>query len=317
MKTNKTVLHPIYLPFTEDQLKSHFADVKHGGKCVNTTDQHFRHFKNSLQRYKEYLTKNPNRTQKPITKLRKPCQIEKDEKFWIAACLMTVFYSRKRTSQLVELLKRAHGKVPPVQNATSWGDCFKGKLHLFFEANLPSPAAYKEWLYKHQKERHIIPYVHHSAVEKKSLEGPTNVDALLLNSMTGFAVVIEAKVLSDISHDITYDVMRNQIARNVDVMLESNENLCDPLNKRDPDKTLFLLVTPRIFKDNPSSRLYGYKMNEYKTNLKSLQRDLQHRKDCDWDNLSKRLGWLTWEDFSEVNKNCCRWLEGGCQTVKV
>ena len=103
--------------------------------------------------------------------------------------------------------------------------------------------------------------------------------------------------------------MRNQIARNIDVMLEKNENLCEPLNKRDPEKTLFLLITPKLFKENPSSRLYGYKFNEYKTRPESLSDDLPHRKNYDWQSISSRLGWLTWEDFKDVNKNCCRWLK--------
>jgi DNA-binding NarL/FixJ family response regulator len=308
IETKKDVLHPVYLPFTEDQLKSHFVDVKTGGECVDTVDRHVQYFKRSIQKYEEYLSKNPDRTRKPISELRGPCQIEKDERFWVASSLMTVFYSRKRTSQCIELLKRAYGEIPPTKDSTSWEDCVNGKLHLFFECNLPSPVIYKEWLCENQRDRHIIPYVHDSAVEKKSLEGPTNVDALLLNSTTGFAVVMEAKVLSDISHDITYDVMRNQIARNVDVMLEPNGNLCDPLNGRDPDKTLFLLVTPRIFRDNPASRLYGYKMNEYKSDPKSLRKDLQHREGVDWTALTRRIGWLTWEEFREVNGNCCAWL---------
>lgn len=93
-----------------------------------------------------------------------------------------------------------------------------------------------------------------------------------------------------------------------EIMLEKNENLCYPLNKRDPDKTLFLLITPKLFKENPSSRLYGYKFNEYQTNPASLLADLPNREKCDWRNITSRLGWLTWEDFKNVNNNCCRWL---------
>ena len=26
-------------------------------------------------------------------------------------------------------------------------------------------------------------------------------------------------------------------------------------------------------------------------------------------NLSARVGWLTWEDFKKVNPNCCKWLK--------
>jgi hypothetical protein len=145
--------------------------------------------------------------------------------------------------------------------------------------------------------------------EATGLEGATNVDALVLNPKNGFAVIIEAKVLSDISYETTYDAMRNQIARNIDVMLEENKELCHPLDKRNPDKILFLLLTPKILKDKPSSRLYGYKLSEYKTNPRSLSDDLPHRKNCDWQNISSRLGWLTWEDFKSVIKDCCGWLK--------
>jgi len=147
-----------------------------------------------------------------------------------------------------------------------------------------------------------------SAEDKKTLEGPTNADAVLINADNGFTVIIGAKVLSDISHQITYDTTRNQIARNIDVMLERNPARCPPLNRRDPDRTLFLLLTPRIFKDNPSTRLYGYKLNEYQKEPETLGHDLAHRRDYNWNVISKRLGWLTWEDFREVNDACCPWL---------
>jgi hypothetical protein len=102
--------------------------------------------------------------------------------------------------------------------------------------------------------------------------------------------------------------MRNQIARNVDVMLDKNPLLAPPLDERDPEKTLFLLLTPRTFQEDTSSRLYGYKFLEYRKKPASLGQDLPHRTNCDWAAISKRLGWLTWEDFKDVNPNCCKWL---------
>ena len=147
-----------------------------------------------------------------------------------------------------------------------------------------------------------------SAHNKTILEKPTIVDALLLNQENGFAAIIEAKVLSDISHSVVYDIIRNQIARNIDVMLENNNSLCDPLNMRDPNKTLFLMITPKIFKDFPTTRLYGYKFYDYTENPESLAKDLPHRKNFNWQDLSKKMGWLTWEDFKQMNKNCCQWL---------
>jgi hypothetical protein len=221
---------------------------------------------------------------------------------------MTVFHSKTQADELIKLFRRAYGDVPPLAEFGSWEECVRGELHLFFEANLPSPKSYTTWLRENLPYRQFIPYILDSDNGRKNLEGPTNVDAILLNSKSGFAIVCEAKVLSDISYQVTYDVMRNQIARNVDVMLANNRKLCPPLQERDPEKTLFLLLTPRTFQDNPSSRLFGYKFNQYKNNPESLGQDLPHRIDCDWTTISKRLGWLTWEDFKDVNQDCCGWL---------
>lgn len=304
------MMHPIYLPFTEQQLLSRFADVRKNGKCFKNV-AHLKLYRDSIERYINYLANNPDRRKKSLEEIRLPCQIEKDEKFWTAACMMTIFYSQNRRQELAELFRDGYGKSPPIRGLNSWKECFEGDLHLFFEPNLSSPKPYKEWLRDNLAKRQFIPYVLDSAEDKVNLEGATNVDALLLNSKNGFAVIIEVKVLSDISYEITYDTMRNQIARNIDVMLEENRGLRYPLNKRDPHKTLFLLITPKLFKDNPSSRLYGYKLSEYKIKPKSLSADLPHRKNCDWQNISSRLGWLTWEDFRNVNKDCCCWLNIG------
>jgi len=268
MKAPEAILHRIYLPFTEVQLRSHFVDVKQGGKCVGTAEKHIRDFNESIINYESYLKNNPDRKGNPISELKVPCQIEKDEKFWTASCLMTIFHDRDRIGQLIKLFQKAYGQEPPI-DIGSWEECFSGELNLFFEPNLPSPKSYKDWLQLNLLKQQFIPYVLDSSEGKKNLEGPTNVDAILINKINGFAVVIEAKVLSDISCQITYDVMRNQIARNVDVMLEKNPKLCPPLDKRDPKKTLFLLLTSGLFKNNPSSRLYGYKFNEYKANGES------------------------------------------------
>ena len=302
------MVHEKYMPFTEEQLLSHFADVKRYGKPFKNT-KHLDYFRKSKERYISFCNNNPDRKGKPYKEIRFPCQIEKDEKFWVAACMMTIFHNPKRTEQLVHLLKRAYGDSPPLKGTSTWEYCLSGDLHLFFEANLPSPRLYKKWVSKNLSKRHFIPHVLDSAYNKTGLEGATDVDALLVNSDNGFAVLIEAKVLSDISYDVTFDVLRNQIVRNIDVMLEKNEQLCDPLDKRDPEKTLFLLLTPKVFKDNPGSRLYGYKFNDYKSNPQSIAQDLPHRLDYDWQNISSRLGWLTWEDFHSVNKDCCVWLE--------
>ncbi len=297
------MMHSKYLPFTEKELFSHFADIKGG------VVRHLTYYQESIRRYKEFCKKTSNRKGISLSEMKLPCQIEKDEKFWIAATMMGVFHNKTRVEDLTRLFTMAFGDVPPIDGLSDWEDCFPENLHLFFEVSLPSPPSYNAWLLENRDKRHFIPYVLDSAQDSKHLEGKTNVDALLVNSENGFAVVIEAKVLSDTSYETTRDVTRNQLARNIDVMLERNDRLCDPLNRRDPAKTIFLLVTPRLFKDNPKSRLYGFKLNEYKSDPSSLAQDLPHRTDCDWKAISKRIGWLTWEDFRDVNKDCCQWLK--------
>jgi hypothetical protein len=301
------VLDGTYLPFTEQQLLNHFAKVKYKGKCASN-ERHLSYYKSSIQRYHQYLDDNPDMRGKSLTELKRPCQIEKDERFWIASCLMTMFYNERRLPMLRKLFTDAFGESPPIAGLGSWRECLDGNLALFFEVALPSPSSYKTWLRRNLNERQFIPHILSGAHGKKNLEGPTHLDALLLNPNNGFAVLIEAKVLSDISDQVTFDVARNQMARIIDVMLEKNDNLCEPICRRNPERSLFLLLTPEVFKINPSHKLYGCKFNDYKKNQKSLIVDLPHRRNLDWIAMRRRLGWLTWEDFHRTNEDCCPWL---------
>ena len=124
----------------------------------------------------------------------------------------------------------------------------------------------------------------------------------------GFAYLFEAKVLSDISYSISFDNFRNQLARNIDVMLEVPRQTDGLLKKRDPEKSLFCLLTPASFKKQPHSRLYGWHMNEYCAEPDALDRDLVHRQQEDWRAISNRLGWLTFEDIEETRPGACPWL---------
>jgi hypothetical protein len=102
----------------------------------------------------------------------------------------------------------------------------------------------------------------------------------------------------------------------IDVMLEppSHPTTSGPLlSKRNQDRSIFILLTPRILKENRRSRLYGWLMNDYMspmTGPDALKRDLAHCADhgIDWASLPRRIGWLTWEDFDEVSKKSCPWL---------
>ncbi len=325
------ILEEIYLPFTEGDLLKHCVKVKNNkGKCEKN-EKFLDYYRKSLKKYKEFKQQNLQHIGLPISKVKHPCQIEKDERFWTAATFMTIFHNPHTNTldELSKILTKAYGKVPPINAVQSWEECLEGELYLYFEANLPSSQSYKKWLqeqysYCYNVSRryadcpvHLIPYVINSSgkpyekngfVLKKTLEGASVIDALIVNPSNGFSVLIEAKVLSDISCDVTYDIRRNQIARLLDVMLERNDSLCYPLNKRDPEKTLFLLVTPKIFRDNPHYRFYGYKFLEYKNNPQSINRDLPYR-NYDFVSLSSRMGWISWEEIKSVNQECCKWLE--------
>ena len=301
------LINEIYLPFSEVRLSKHFAPVAGG---LQDIERHLTYYSGSASRYATFLENGQYLAEMPLKTSRWPCQIEKDERFWVVACLMTYYYSDDRTNKLGELLSKVYGATPPVQGLRSWDECLTGQLDLFFEVNLPSPKTYLDWLRKHVKSQHFVPYVLAAAAGVNGrLEGATHLDAMLLNSSNGFAICIEAKALSDISTSVSFDVTRNQLARTIDVMLEENPKLQPPLNGRRSDRSVFLLLTPRIFKEFRHSRLYGWLLDEYKREPSALNRDLPHRSGVDWTAIAERIGWLTWEDAHDILPSACRWLE--------
>ena len=294
------MINEVYLPFTEEELRPHFtADV----------EGQISYYRKSAERYHEFLAKHPETAGISLTKARLPRQIEKDERFWTITALKLVFDDPQRYSLLTSLLIDTFGEIPPLSGSNSWQDCLTGDLRLYFEACLPSPPSYVKWLRANLQSRQIIPYVLDAARREnaRTLEGATHVDALFLNPSNGFAWLIEAKVLSDVSYSISFDNYRNQITRNLDVMLDNESRPGTGLDARDPDRSLFALLTPGGFKGNPSARLYGWLIKEYRTDPTSLQRDLPHRAEIDWDGLSRRIGLFTFEDVERTRPGTCNW----------
>ncbi|MBV6484412.1 MAG: hypothetical protein KF732_08605 [Flavobacteriales bacterium] len=301
------MLHKIYLPFSEDKLREHFVPIDNDSTNI---ENHVNRYKKSIKNYELFESKASYNDDIKLIR-----QIEKDETFWTASSLMTIFHCPNRNSELIKLLTLAFGEKPPLDTFTNWDECLTGELNLFFEPNIPSPKIYLDWLKKNVTSQNFIPYIIEKTRNSKGdfrsdLEGATNVDALIINSTNGFAIIIEAKVLSDISYQVSYDSMRNQIIRNIDVMLSQNENLAPPLNTRIPDNSLFILLTPKLYKDNPRTRLYGYTFQDYKNDFQTIKSDLVHRNldiaQCE--SISNRIGWITWEDLKSVNNDCCKWL---------
>ncbi len=320
MPTKQPVIDGEYLPFTQEQLRCHFAPTNKL-KSDEVAKKHLARFTQSAKRYHKFM----GQTDRPvsISNAKKPRQIEKDEQFWTAATLLGLYHSEDRAAAFASLLQVAFRGKPPFVDpeVNSWEKCLSGdRLKLYFEAQLPSPKSYQEWLADNFDDRHLIPYVRDAIEAKRTrskspkTEGPTHVDALLLNPNNGFAVIFEAKLMSDISCDVTFDGMRNQIARNIDVMLDDRTHPVAPLDQRRPDRTLFTFVTPQMFRMSPSSRLYGWLMKEYCSSPDSIARDLPNRNRDDWPHVATRLAWITWEQINAMLDNPYEWI-GPIKTV--
>jgi hypothetical protein len=295
------VLHETYLPFTEDQLRLHFAAV--AGDPRADPDRHVAYYRQSLNRLRDLDRGSRAADARTVKRAR---QIEKDERFWVVAALMALFHGGRRQSAFASLLDRAGLGAPG--DFTEWTAALRGELALFFEVGLNSPRVYREYLSRNLDERAPIPYVREAAGRAKlRLEGATQVDALLIAADTGVGVLFEAKVLSDCAAMVTYDVLRNQLARNIDVMLDRQSTLPFPLDQRDPALSSFVLLTPELFRDNPRSRLYGWLIDDYRSRPESLAEDLPHRSG-DWSAVAQRIGWATFEDCRRVDADACKWL---------
>jgi hypothetical protein len=297
---SRDLMHPVYLPFREDQLRGHFVAV--AGEPRADPQKHLAYYRQSIERAAAYL----ERPEGLPADVRRARQIEKDERFWVVASLMALYHGGNRETAFSQLLEAA-GLRPPAGHV-DWMAALDGHLQLAFEVGLSSPRTYREYLRSQLDERTPIPYAREAAARAGlRLEGATQVDAILINASNGVGVLFEGKVLSDCSATVTYDVLRNQLARNIDVMLDGQGHLPPPLSARDPDLSCFVLLTPELFRRRPRSRLYGWLLNEYRERPAALGEDLPHRT-ADWPTVSQRLGWATFEDCKRIQPTACHWL---------
>lgn len=298
MNVDDGKIHKVYLPFTRDQLKKHFKNVKH-----------LEYFADSAKRHSEFIARHGSNVAKmSITKeVRLNRQIEKDERFWTVCTLKSVF----DVGKFADILRMGFGYKPPIPEFIDSDECvgIQHDQELFFEVAISSPQVYRQAIksrfLNNDAVAHLIPYVVDAGRRRTSYEGSTKVDAVFVNQRTGFSVIFEAKLTSDISCDVTFDPFRNQLARNIDVMIDGKQ---DSFLGSDPSKRLFALLTPRVFKEKPSTRYYGLLFHEYKRNPNTLQEHLSHRNPQLLVGVPDRLGWLSFEDCRDICPSCCPWL---------
>jgi hypothetical protein len=289
--SGEQVLHEEFLPYSARELLDHFLDT---GRAGEEPERHLNAWK--------------KRISDAAARINDPTFLDRDETLWTAGALLAIHRSANSNGQWREVLIRLFGSLPPIGEQLGWDDLLDGDLRLFFEVGLSSPAGYRAWLRDHLADRH--PLTRQLAVSRSrgaSLEGRTHLDALLLNPATGFAVHFEAKVLSDIDTKTKHDSLRNQLARNIDCVIASASPQ-PVLGTRRPERSFLVLLTPAMFKTHWSSRLYGHLVREYASDPSAIKRDLPHHDFATCAGVSKRIGWLTFEDIRTVQPTACPWL---------
>src|SRR5258708_28351603 len=85
------LLHPVYLPFTREQLRQHFAAV---GTDTTSADRHLEYYLKSAEAAKAWEGDPAAGSPGEVAKAKKySLQIQKDERFWVATALMSLFHS--------------------------------------------------------------------------------------------------------------------------------------------------------------------------------------------------------------------------------
>ena len=115
----------------------------------------------------------------------------------------------------------------------------------------------------------------------KPVEGNTEVDIVLEHQ--DLLWFIEAKLHSDLSANTTYDPERNQLVRNIDVLLEQAGGRRSVMS---------LLVL-----DRRSDRFYSRLVKSYKEDPSKLRALLPHRPAVDVDSVLRDLHVLLWSDL--------------------
>lgn len=176
---------------------------------------------------------------------------------------------------------------------------------LSFEKELPPPEKYLEWL-NTEVLRHPIRYIVEQAKKRKnwqkSLEGDTQVDVMI--ETYNFLILIEVKFTSDISAYTKFGLIRNQIARLIDVGISKVEKLRE---KGTQKRLIVLCCSPsKLFESR--SRFYYYKIQEY-SNPSNIQADMPWRTLDEINGALEKVAWIPIEKVIEtVYQNAKKYL---------
>jgi hypothetical protein len=160
------------------------------------------------------------------------------------------------------------------------------------ENDLPELDAWQKCLAPQEYERQSRERMAHSnnpslvarSKNVSPVEGETEVDLVIRGC--SYLIHIEAKLESDVSMKTTYDPDRNQIIRNIDVLLEE-------CNHRVPIFWMFV-------KDKGSARAYTQLTDLYRTDPEALAFALPHRNPNVLWEIAQRITLLRWCDLLTI-----------------
>jgi hypothetical protein len=152
-----------------------------------------------------------------------------------------------------------------------------------FWTTVPSPTDYQEQRRKEMLSSNI-PLVAARAATSQPVEGPSEIDITFEHDE--FMVFVEAKLGSDISMSTTFDPQRNQIARNIDCLID----------RAGTRTTAFWLLV----RDVQPYRAYAKLIKGYRRDPRLLARELPHRDPETLAQIARNLTILRWGDFTDL-----------------
>jgi hypothetical protein len=152
---------------------------------------------------------------------------------------------------------------------------------LHFWRRVPSPADYEAASRARMRQSRTPGLVARSRAPRP-VEGDSEIDVVI--EADDMLVYIEAKLGADISMRTSHDPDRNQIARNIDCLVEAAEGR----------QALFWMFV----RDASSSRAYEQLIQEYRRNPSALRRDLPHRDPSRLDVVARSLTTITWIEIA-------------------
>ena len=98
------VIDPVYLPFPAEQVRSHLASSLRDN-AHERVERDLMYYLNSAGRYHRFKNTHPITRGMPLSKQRRPRQIEKDERFWVVTCLGSIGSDDEFDAAIGRLLK--------------------------------------------------------------------------------------------------------------------------------------------------------------------------------------------------------------------